>query len=225
MTSDEKVIILNTTKIRERSIVLHTLSRTYGRKSFLLRSGAKAGMSYFLPLNVLELSVTENPKSDLWYAQVIGAIYPLNSIRGNIYKNTMTLFMAEVLYRTIKEGALEEGLFDWCEHQIVTLEALESDFSNFHIHFLLELCVALGFRPEVADMLPFSGDNQDIIGKLMRSGLPESMLIPMSGELRNEVASSLIRYLEFHTESSINIRSLSVFREIFISDCPTSKTR
>lgn len=215
MTSDDKVIVLNTTKLRENSIVLHTLSRTYGRRSFLVRVGAKARMSFFLPLNILEISVTENPRSDLWYAKVSGATFPLNSIRGDIYKNTMTLFMSEVLFRTVREGALEEGLFDWCEKRILTLEALDSDFSNFHIRFLLELCVALGFRPEAADMLPFSGDNQDIIEQFMQSSLPGSMLIPLSGALRNEIASSIIRYLEFHTESTIHIRSLSVLRELF----------
>ena len=61
---DEQVIILNYTKIRDNSIVVHTLSRTYGRKSFLVRTGAKAKMAFYLPLNILEISVTENPKSD-----------------------------------------------------------------------------------------------------------------------------------------------------------------
>ena len=41
------------------------------------------------------------------------------------------------------------------------------------------------------------------------------MLIPLSGQVRNDLASSLIRYLEFHTESTINIRSLAVLRELF----------
>ncbi|MGM9765304.1 MAG: recombination protein O N-terminal domain-containing protein, partial [Candidatus Cryptobacteroides sp.] len=79
MTSDDKVIVLNTTKLRENSIVLHTLSRAYGRRSFLVRVGPKARMSFFLPLNILEISVTENPRSDLWYARVSGATFPLNS--------------------------------------------------------------------------------------------------------------------------------------------------
>lgn len=215
MTSDDKVIVLNTTKLRENSIVLHTLSRAYGRRSFLVRVGPKARMSFFLPLNILEISVTENPRSDLWYARVSGATFPLNSIRSDIYKNTMTLFMSEVLFRTVRESALEEGLFEWCEKQILTLEALDSDFSNFHIRFLLELCIALGFRPEAADMLPFSGDNQDVIEQFMQSSLPGSMLIPLSGALRNDIAASIIRYLEFHTESTIHIRSLSVLRELF----------
>ena len=215
MTYDDRIIVLNTTRVKENSIVLHTISRTYGRRSFLVRVGKNAGMSYFLPLNLLEVSVTENPKSDVWYARVVSAETPLNSIRDNIYKNTISLFMAEVLFRIVKQGNAEDGLYDWCRRQILTLDALETDFSNFHIRFLLELAVALGFRPQVNDILPFTGEYQSVIESFMASSLAESMLIPLSGQVRNDLASSLIRYLEFHTESTINIRSLAVLRELF----------
>ena len=215
MTYDDRIIVLNTTRVKENSIVLHTISRTYGRRSFLVRVGKNAGMSYSLPLNLLEVSVTENPKSDLWYARVVSAEAPLNSIRDNIYKNTISLFMAEVLFRIVKQGNAEDGLYDWCRRQILTLDALETDFSNFHIRFLLELAVALGFRPQLNDILPFTGEYQSVIESFMTSSLAESMLIPLSGQVRNDLASSLIRYLEFHTESTINIRSLAVLRELF----------
>ena len=215
MTYDDRIIVLNTTRVKENSIVLHTISRTYGRRSFLVRVGKNAGMSYSLPLNLLEVSVTENPKSDLWYARVVSAETPLNSIRDNIYKNTISLFMAEVLFRIVKQGNAEDGLYDWCRRQILTLDALETDFSNFHIRFLLELAVALGFRPQLNDILPFTGEYQSVIESFMTSSLAESMLIPLSGQVRNDLASSLIRYLEFHTESTINIRSLAVLRELF----------
>ena len=207
--------MLNYTKIRDNAIVIHTLSKSYGRKSFLVRIGPKAKMAFYLPLNILELSVTESPKTDLWLAAPVNATYPLLGIRNDIFKNSMSLFMAEVLYRTLKDGASEDGLFDWCVGQILTLDALQADFSNFHIRFLLELCVALGFRPEASDMAPFSGANQEIIEQFMRQELPGSMLIPLTGQLRNDIASSIIKYLEFHTESTINIRSLSVLRELF----------
>lgn len=212
---DEAAIVLNYTKIRDNCIVLHTLTRTYGRRSFLIRVSSRTSMSYFLPLNIVELSITENPKSDLWYAKPVSLSYPLLGIRGNLFKNTISLFMAEVLYRVLKDGALEGGLYDWCERQVVTLDALDTDFSNYHIRFLLELCIALGFRPESQDMVHFSGDLQGVIEKFMSADLPSSMLIQLTGKTRNEVASAIIKYLEFHTESAINIRSLQVLREIY----------
>ena len=157
MTASTELIILNTTKFRENQLVLHTLSRVHGRRSFLVRVGKQASMALFLPLNLLEGDVTENPKSTLWTVRNLSALHPLNGIRGNLHKNTMTLFMSEVLFRALREGAVEEGLFDWCRKTILTLDAMESDFSNYPIRFLLELAAALGFSPTFESVAPFVG--------------------------------------------------------------------
>ena len=49
----------------------------------------------------------------------------------------------------------------------------------------------------------------------MKEDFASSMLIPLSGAVRNEIAEDILRYLEFHTESSINVNSLKVLRELF----------
>ena len=41
------------------------------------------------------------------------------------------------------------------------------------------------------------------------------MLIPLNGATRNEIAEEILRYIEFHTESAINVNSLKVLRELF----------
>ena len=216
MTKNTELIILHTTKFGENSIVAHTLSKEYGRRSFLIRGvGKRAVMTLMLPLTVLEAEVVETTKSTLFTARNLTAKYPLMGIRNNIYKNSMTLFMSEVLYRTLKDGANEEGLFEWCERSILLLDAIENDFSNFHLRFLLEFAVALGFSPQASDLMPFVGDHYPLVERLMKEDFADVMLIPMNGLLRNEIAEFILRYLEFHTESTINIASLKVLRELF----------
>ena len=111
MKNSTQLIVLNHTKFGENSIVVHTLSRAYGRRGFLIRVGKKGAMSLFLPLNILEAEVHENPKANLWSATALTALDPLSGIRSNLYKNTMTLFMSEVLYRTVKDGEGDEADF------------------------------------------------------------------------------------------------------------------
>ena len=65
MKSKAELIVISSTKFGENSIVLHTLSREYGRRGFLVRVSPKTAMALFLPLNILEAEVTENPKSEL----------------------------------------------------------------------------------------------------------------------------------------------------------------
>lgn len=210
------LIVLHFTKFGDSSAVIHTLSKEYGRRSFLVRGvGKRALTTLFQPLNILEADIIETGKSKLYTATSISSLYPLSGIRNNIYKNTMTLFMSEVLYRALKDGTSEDGLYEWCEKNILLLDAVPSDFSNFHIRFLLELFVVLGFSPEQEDMRPFAGEHEDIVSRFMKLPFAESMLIPLSGQVRSEIAEEILRYLEYHLDTSLNINSLKVLRELF----------
>ena len=217
MTQNTELIVLHTTKFGENSLVVHTLSREYGRRSFLVKgAGKKSMMSLFLPLSMLEADIIETNKSTLFTARNLIARHPLLGIRSNMFKNSMTMFMSEVLYRVVKDGASEQGLFEWCERNILMLDAIQTDFSNFHIRFLLELAVALGFSPEAQDLMPFVGDHYPVVERFMSLPFAESMLIPLNGPVRNEIAEEILRYIEFHTESAVNVNSLKVLRELFV---------
>lgn len=216
MTSNTSLIVLHTTKFGENSMVIHTLSREYGRRGFVVRSMGRKTASLLLPLNILEAVVVESSRTNLYTARNLIASASLMGIRNSLYKNTMTMFLSEVLYRVVKEGTAEPGLYDWCEKQIHLLDAIDTDFSNFHIRFLLELTVALGFSPNVEDLRPFAGDNMPVIEKLMSTSFAESMLIPLSGAHRNEICENVLRYIEYHTESTLTVNSLKVLRELFV---------
>ena len=215
MVTATELIVLHTTKVGENSIVVHTLSKEYGRRGFLVRGAGKRLMSLLLPLNILEAEVTESAKSTLLSARNLTARHSLLGIRNNIFKNSMTMFMSEVLYRVVKDGSLEEGLYEWCERSILLLDAIQEDFSNFHLRFLLELTVALGFSPEARDLQPFVGEHYQIVDQMMRESFVQTMLIPLNGQLRNEIAEEVLRYIEYHTESSVNVNSLKVLRDLF----------
>jgi len=215
MAEVTEFIVLHTTKVGESSLVVHTISRDYGRRGFLVRSVGKKAMSLFLPLNVLEAEIVESSKSNLYTARNLVLRHPLTGIRNDIFKNSMTMFISEVLYRVVKEGVNEDGLYEWCEKSILILDAMETDFSNYHIRFLLELTVALGFSPESRDLQPFVGDHYPTVERFMQMPFAESMLIPLNGPVRNEIAEEILRYIEFHIDSTLKINSLKVLRELF----------
>ena len=67
MVKVTELIVLHTTKFGENSIVVHTLSRDYGRRGFLVRcAGRKSVMTLFQPLSVLEAEIHESSKSKLF---------------------------------------------------------------------------------------------------------------------------------------------------------------
>ncbi len=208
-------IILGTTKVGEKSLVLHTLSSEYGRRSFIVSVSKSSSMALFLPLNILSGEVSDNHLSDLWRVSGLRAEYPLNGIRGSILKNSVCLFMSEVLYRVLRDGEYSEELYAWARHSILTLDGLGADFANFHLLFLLELSSVLGFSPRTEDLMPFAGERLEDISSLLTLPYDQALLLPLSGARRSEIAEILLEYLSFHLDSRLNIRSLPVLRELF----------
>ena len=215
MTTDARLIILQYTKIKDSAIVIHTLSREWGRRSFIVHLGKGASLALFQPLSIVDAEITENPRSELWRASRFTQARPLVSLRTDPYKNAITLFLSEVLYRAVRDGMAEEGLYDWCERSILTLEALEKDYANFHLRWLLELAAAMGFEPSAEDLSPFAGERFKDVKALLDASFEEAMLLPLSGERRSELCEVFIRYLSHHSESTLDIRSLRVLRELF----------
>ena len=215
MTTDARLIILQYTKIKDSAIVIHTLSREWGRRSFIVHLGKGASLALFQPLSIVEAEISENPRSELWRASRFTQAQPLVSLRTDPSKNAITLFLSEVLYRAVRDGMAEEGLYDWCERSILTLEALEKDYANFHLRWLLELSAAMGFEPSAEDLAPFAGERFKEVKALLDASFEEAMLLPLSGERRSELCEVFIRYLSHHSESTLDIRSLRVLRELF----------
>lgn len=213
MKTPDRIIVLHTTDFSEKSVVLHCLSEHYGRRSFLVRNASRC-TAFFQPLNVLDCVVAENPKSTLHTASDFASVFTLSGIRSSFGKNSISLFMAEVLYRGLHEDNTEPGLFDWCVSEIQLLNELGADYANFHLRFLLDFASALGFRPSYEDILPFADTSAQALQAIMEAPATESMLIPLSGSTRNDICSKVLKYLEYHLDRPLRIRSLSVLAEL-----------
>lgn len=215
MKSALEVIVLGSTKVADSSIVLHTLSREYGRRSFITSIRKGGSMALFQNMSILEGEVTSNPKSDLWRIGSLSPAAALTGIRSNPDKNVLTLFMSEVLYRCIHEGEDDERLYLWCREQILLLDALKEGYASFHLRFLLELCALLGFMPTADDLRPFAGEALREVIALLPLSRTDFLLYPLNGKKRSEIASALIDYLGNHLEIRLEIRSLAVLKELY----------
>lgn len=210
------LIVLHTTKYGDSSIILHTLSREYGRRSFILKGvgGRKTSLSLVQPLSIVEAEIIVSRHSQLYQIKKLVAKYQLTGIRTDIYKNAITMFLSEVLFKTVREGCYEDGLYEAVERNILLLDSVHSEFSNFHIHFLLELVIRLGFNPQGEDIQIMAQEYYPVISKFMNSDFAEAMLIPLSGENRKNIAETILRYIEYHIDYQLNINSLNVLHEL-----------
>lgn len=216
MREKVRIIVLNTTDFGDKSLVVHCISDRWGRRSFMASRSSKASSGIYSPMNIVDCEVTPSTKSDLWRMQNPALHMPLASIRGSICKTAISLFMSEVLYRTVREPVQDDGeFFSWCEKAVMTLDNLGSDFANYHIVFLLGLAAALGFRPDTDSIAPFAGRQLTRLRQFLTLDIPEAMLVSLSGSERTDICRCIIKYLEAHTEYRLDINSLDVLHELF----------
>lgn len=215
MTDSTELLVLNSTKTGERSLVLHCLSPDWARRSFITSVSRSGSMAMCSPLSILSAEIISNPKSDLHRVRNLSPLHPLHSLRSSAAKGAMAMFMSEVLFRSLREGEGDAALYDWCKRSVLTLDALESGFSNFHLRFLLEYAVALGFAPSLEALEPFAGELYKDLSALLNAEIGEFLLYPLSGSKRSAIAECLIKYLSYHLDYPLHIRSLAVLGELY----------
>jgi DNA repair protein RecO (recombination protein O) len=71
------------------------------------------------------------------------------SIPYDIVKSSITMFLNEVLYKSLKQHEADEVLFEFLFHAIEILDSISNGLANFHLYFLLRLTRFLGFYPDM----------------------------------------------------------------------------
>ena len=225
MNRADQLIVLHHTKFSEHSLVLHCLSRNSGRKSFLLRSvaspgrGAGVSMACLQPLSVLDAEVTDSPRVRLQTVRNLLPAENQDSIRRNFGRNASTMFLSEVLLRSLREELPDEPLFDWCRTQIRLLGELDGGAAaNFHLCFLTGLCRRLGFSPDAASVAPFAEGCLEDMNAFLDRDLPQQLLMPLSGARRTRMARALLRFMEYHLDYPLKINSLDILAQLSAPD-------
>ncbi|MDP4186048.1 MAG: DNA repair protein RecO [Bacteroidota bacterium] len=145
-------IVLHFIKYSETSVIATVYTEMLGLQSFLIKGirgkKSKGKANILQPLSLLEMDVFYKEKRELQTLGEFRSSYPFNSIPYDIRKTTIAIFLAEILYRSIKEHEANAPLFDFLENSIRMLDMLEEGVSDYHLYFLCHYSGFLGFAPE-----------------------------------------------------------------------------
>src|SRR5690606_12079798 len=97
----------------------------------------------------------------------IKCLYPYQSIHHDFYKSSISMFLNEVLNKTVKEESHSQNLCEFIISSLVTLDTLTEQVENFHLQFLLKLSGFLGFGAQTV---------QDILGLRVTDPAVEDLL-------------------------------------------------
>ena len=91
--------------------------------------------------------------------------YPFKSVPYHPHKSAIALFIAEFLYRALREEAENAPLFAYLSNSIQWLDECKHDFANFHLVFLIRLSRFLGLYPNTEGY--HNGDYFDLLNAVL----------------------------------------------------------
>ena len=129
-------IVLHTVKYNDKANIVHVYTEQSGRMSFLIpaqrsrKSAVKQVL--FQPLSVVEFEADMRPRSGIHPIKEAKAWYVFTSLPYDPYKSAIAMFLAEFLYRALKEETTNIPLFAYLVHSVQWLDCfVKPCFANF----------------------------------------------------------------------------------------------
>ena len=232
-----KAIVLTSLKYGEADLIVKCLTEE-GVKSYLLRrilSGRskKLKPGYFQPLSLLDISAVHNNKGNLNSISEVKISYLYQTVGVDIYKQSIALFLAEVLAYALKEEENNPNLFEYIETAFKWLDSNDT-FANFHLVFLLQLTKYLGFYPDnkkqtvdffdleegsFSNFKPLrnyvSGQKLILFKSLIGTNFDVIGQLGLNSRSRNIILDIILDYYKLHIPAFKKPKSLNVLKEVF----------
>lgn len=197
--------------------------------------GHGSKQALFQPIFTLEFEGLESSRQQMHRFREVQSGMVLQSIPFDVRKSTVALFMAEVLYRLVRESERNEPLFDFVWSSIGALDALQEGVSNFHLWFLAHLSRLLGFFPGNAytdgawfdfseglytKMQPphvhfMTQDNARMFNDFVECDVRYLAEIGLNRHQRVEFLNVLLVYYAYHLDAVNAVQSVRILQEVF----------
>jgi DNA repair protein RecO (recombination protein O) len=231
---------LYTNPYSDKYAIIHIYTELYGRATYLVANQRKRrtrmSNAHFMPLSVVEMEVEHKKTREIQRLKEVRIFYPLMNIPSHPIKNTLALFLSEVLYRIIHSAEPDSKLFDYLYHSIRHLDILEQGIANFHLVFLIHLTRYLGIFPNAE--LQTSGSffdlmngvfttqqpvhshflNQEesvVFARLLRMNYENMALYSFSRKERNVIVQQIFTYYRLHSVDFPEIKSFAIMQSLY----------
>lgn len=232
-------IIIHSLKYSDSANIVTAYTRQFGRVSYMAYGSNKKKSvcrnSLLQPLSVVELEVSYNQNKDIQRLKEVRCDMPLMDILSSPIKNTIAIFIAEFLYRTLHNQEADEGLFLFLKQSIHILEENEKGIANFHLIFLMKFSQHLGFNPNIEEeregyfdlingvFCLYQPNHPQYLSKelskkilqIIQSDYSEMHLLIFSRQERVEILEAIIEFFKLHIPNFHGLNSLDILQCLF----------
>lgn len=233
-----KAVVLSALKYSDSSLIVKCYTYEEGVKSYLIRGILKAKkgglkVAYFQPLTQLNIIANHNNKGNLNSIKEVQISYPYKTIYTDIVKQSIVLFLSEILSNCIQEEEENTALFTYLETGLEWLD-VHDKIANFHLLFLLNLTRFLGFYPDTTEINKsgfsllegnftnsthqknvISGHNFVLFKALFGMNFDNLNEISFNKQERQLLLQMIILYYELHLDGFRKPKSLQILETVF----------
>lgn len=234
-----KALVLHSIKYTENSVILHAYTEEHGRMAYVV-NGVKSKKSVLRsallqPLTILELETDYKPNKDLHHIKESRLAYHFTSIPYDASKNALVLFIAELLYRSLKEPHIDKDLYNFLAQSICVLDLTETGIGNFHLVFMIQLTRFLGFEPHAETISPHSYfdlhngvfisqqgfspclslEDSSLFASLTQVDYDKMGEYRFTKEEKSRLLNALLAYYKLHLSNFTKIKSVEVMIQLF----------
>jgi DNA repair protein RecO (recombination protein O) len=213
-------IVFRFVKYGETSIIVTIFTELFGLQSYIVNgvrsSKASNKISLFQPLTLLDLVVYHKENASIMRIKEVRCCYHFQTLYLDVKKTTVSLFLNEVINKSIKEETHASEVCRFLFESLETFDKLTHNYENFHLIFLIKLSRYLGFGlHNTADIL--TGKMLDIKEELIFNLLVEAnydTVLTITNTQRRALLDLILQFYTTHTENMSEIRSIEVLREV-----------
>lgn len=222
MLHKTKGIVLNYIKYSDTSIIAKIYTEAFGLQSYIVNSvrSSKSNnkIALFQPLTLLDMVVYHKNNHGLQRISEMRCAEPYFAIPFDIHKTSISIFISEILLKTLKEETANQELFDFLFHSFHALDKVEKNVLNFHVSFMLRYSFYLGFFPEdVKSVWQHSlYKPSDAIIQYIENCMKHTYFESFASTNlhRREALDIIIAFYKNQIESFGDLHSISILREV-----------
>ena len=144
-------IILQNTKYQDKKNILKIYTLQQGIQSYVVNIShskkSKITAAHVTSLNQIEFIEQVKKTRSIQLISDIHVSYIYQNLFSNPVKNTIAIFLNEVLLKALREQPDNTELYQFIAESLIVFDNQDYEASNFHLHFLVELSKYLGFYP------------------------------------------------------------------------------
>lgn len=218
MLNKTRGIVLGHINYKDSSIIARIYTEEFGLRSYIVNSvkSSRKGnkMAYFQSLSLLDMVVYENEKKDIQRISEYRLFYPFQSIPFQQKKIVIAMFISELLLKALKEESSNKIKFDFLINEIKSFDSAEKNFQNFHLEFMIKLCVFLGFAPGKAEDFKNAGIALNMEKEKILNSVLYSNEMPKNGYDRSIFLDIMIKYYQYHIDNFNTFKSINILKDV-----------